>query len=379
MNTEFKKLLLGAILIFSFSSCASQPASIPDETIIEEYVPHIPRPMPSPAINQNSPLVRIALGSCYAPQLENDEIWNSIIEARPDLFLFLGDNVYQSEETGDPQLLELKDAYGWLAEVDSFNALRKNTPMMVTWDDHDYGLNDAGAEFGAKYQSEKIFEYAWAVSDDDPRSQRDGVYYSQIVGTEGKRTQIIVLDTRFFRSPLPSKDGSEPKASKAMAPNTMLGEEQWLWLEQELQKAANLRFIVSSVQVIAEGHGAEGWYVFPQERQKLYDLIAKFKTNGVIFLSGDRHVAGFYKADETAPYAIPEFTSSSLNFPISGKRRDQVVIEPDLNRIDNFYGAANFGTIDIDWDSRSVLLSIKDEAGVTAREHSISIGDLRAQ
>ena len=39
----------------------------------------------------------------------------------------------------------------------------------------------------------------------------------------------------------------------------MLGAAQWAWLRAQLLQPAELRLIVSSVQVLAEGHGWEGW------------------------------------------------------------------------------------------------------------------------
>ena len=53
----------------------------------------------------------------------------------------------------------------------------------------------------------------------------------------------------------------------------MLGAAQWAWLRAQLLQPAELRLIVSSVQVLAEGHGWEGWDNLPLERTKLLGLI----------------------------------------------------------------------------------------------------------
>ena len=40
-----------------------------------------------------------------APQLDH-RIWDRVVAEDPDLFLFLGDNVYESEERSEPELRE---------------------------------------------------------------------------------------------------------------------------------------------------------------------------------------------------------------------------------------------------------------------------------
>jgi alkaline phosphatase D len=155
--------------------------------------------MPSAKIADSVIIQLVALGSCFAPQIESD-IWSDIAEYNPDVFLYLGDNVYQSKETDDMALPHLKMAYRLLAEVQSFSTFRYKTPILPIWDDHDFSMNDAGGSWPAKYESEKLFEQVWAIPEDDPRRSRDGIYFSQTFGQPGQRVQTIMLDTRFFRS-----------------------------------------------------------------------------------------------------------------------------------------------------------------------------------
>jgi alkaline phosphatase D len=104
--------------------------------------------------------------------------------------------------------------------------------------------------------------------------------------------QVILLDTRFFRSPLKPTDQRNAPGRERYLPDedptkTMLGEAQWAWLADRLREPAEVRLIVSSVQVLAEGHGWERWGNFPRERQRLYDLIRDTGARGVVYLSGD--------------------------------------------------------------------------------------------
>ena len=138
-----------------------------------------------------------------------------------------------------------------------------------------------------------------------PVGHGSGVYHAEIHGPIGQRVQIILLDTRTFRAPLePTNDWNAPGKERYMPDpdpaKTMLGEAQWRWLRAQLEQPAELRLIVSSVQVLAEGHGFERWGNLPLERQKLFDLIAESGASDVVFLSGDRHFGALYHRPGTA-------------------------------------------------------------------------------
>ena len=135
--------------------------------------------------------------------------------------------------------------------------------------------------------------------------------------------QVILLDTRWFRSALkPSDDRGKPGKERylpdADPAKTMLGEAQWRWLEEQLRQPAELRLLVSSIQVVAEGHGWERWGNFPLERQRLYRLIADTRAQGVVFLSGDRHVGALYR--EPPARLILSTSSPPAASPIPGAR-----------------------------------------------------------
>ena len=237
--------------------------------------------------------------------------------------------------------------------------------MLATWDDHDYGLNDAGGSFALKGWAETIFETYWGSSDEV--RARPGVYDSLIVGPEGQRTQIIMLDTRYFRSDMARMEWSRERPPLGVyLPNededaTVLGAEQWAWLQQELAKPADLRVIVSSYQVLTEAHNYESWENFPHERERLLEMIGARNGGGVVMLSGDRHAGGIY-TEEVNGEDLWEITSSSLNFAF-GNTADNTAREPDPRRVTDFIAEENYGLIDIDWRGRSLTMVLKGNAG----------------
>jgi len=336
-------------------------------------------PMPSASFDTRKRLTRIVFASC-AQQNENQSLWDQMVDERPDLTLYIGDNVYGDVRSNDPALPELKAAYMRLAQSEPFSRLRKAAPMLTVWDDHDYGLNDAGANYPYKEDSQKLFNYVWDVPEDDPRRQRDGVYNAWMSGPEGERVQIIMLDTRFFRSDLKATDEFGAKGRERYVPDvdpakTMLGDAQWAWLREELKKPADLRLLVSSIQVIADGHGWEAWRTLPIEREKLYRVIDEAGAKNLMILSGDRHSSALYQRDDVIDYPLFEATSSSVNLPAATWRaeRGETYVEPGPYRLGEMIYEVNYGLIEIDWINRDVVVSIRDKSGLPVLEKAIAM------
>lgn len=336
-----------------------------------------------PRLAPDTLLERIAFGSCLDEE-KAPPAWNDILARRPQLFMMLGDNVYADSEAGvyvGPDIEAMRRAYAQLGTEAGFQKLRASTPVLAVWDDHDYGLNDGGAENPIKHEAKDIFAEFFAVAADDPMRTREGTYRAVIHGPPGKRVQIILLDSRWFRSELKTTDVFNAPGKQRFVPDddpakTLLGAAQWQWLGEQLRKPAELRFIVSSIQVLAEGHGWERWGNFPRERQRLFDLINESQAGGVIFLSGDRHRAAAYRRVDGVPYPLYELTSSSLNTGVASRQP-----EIDPQRLGGrMYAGENFGEINIDWVRGVVSLDILSLPGAArVRGVTLSIAELQPQ
>lgn len=337
-----------------------------------------------------TPLSRIAFGSC-ARQDRPQPIWDAVVETKPQRFIFLGDNIYADTE----DMVVMRARYALLARQAGFQKLKQACQLLATWDDHDYGANDAGAEYPKKRESQQVFLDFFEVPKDDPRRSREGVYFAQLFGPAGKRVQIILLDGRYFRSPL--KKGYQPGEpgegyrgryrpnKKANA--TMLGDTQWRWLADQLKVPAELRIIGSGIQVVADEHGSETWGNFPRERQRLFRLIRDTGANGVVFLSGDRHLAEISRlpADHADGVGYPLFdvTSSSLNAPSGNFTKSGVRFANEINsyRVGLTYFDVNFGNVLIDWEVADpvVRLQVREEKGGVVLQQRLKLSQLRAR
>jgi alkaline phosphatase D len=318
-------------------------------------------------------LTRVAFGSC-ADQNRPQPIWEAVLNYRPELFVFAGDNVYGDSKT--EELRELKLAYARAEALPGYGRLRRTVPHVAIWDDHDYGENDAGVEYAHKNASQRLFLDFWRVPAGDPRRARGGLYHAWTFGPPGQRLQLILLDTRYFRSPLKPTDQRNAPGRERYVPDfdpakTMLGETQWRWLAERFAEPADLRLVVSSVQLVVEGHGWERWGNFPLERARFYRLVRDANANGVIVLSGDRHLGAIYRETEGVAYPLLEVTSSGISRHFANSR------EPGPNRLGEVYGEANFGTIDIDWAARSVGLALRDLNANAVRRFDVELDALR--
>jgi alkaline phosphatase D len=328
----------------------------------------------SPALADDAVLERIAFGSCLH-QSRDASILDRVLADDPDLALMIGDNVYGDVDGTD--LAPLRAAYAEQAASAPLNRLRAAVPMLAVWDDHDYGVNDGGGDFALRREAEALFDTFWHVDPESPAGRREGVHDARIVGPPGRRVQVILLDTRSFRSPLRPTDERGAPGRERWLPDpdpskTMLGADQWAWLGTQLRRPAELRLLVSSIQVLADGHGWEAWRTLPTERSRLFGLLAETGAEGVVLLSGDRHRAGIYRHDEATAYPLWEITSSSLNLPIPGMEE-----EAGPRRVGATFVGTNYGMVEVDWDAGRVALSVRDDTGTPVRRAILDLAALR--
>ena len=108
---------------------------------------------------------KYGLGSCLDQDLEQP-IWAAIKKKNIDGFIFLGDNVYGDQKSGE--LGKLKKAYKkQKTKIPSW--LTKDKKILAIWDDHDYGKNDGGGDYKNKEEAQTLFLNFWKISKQDSR------------------------------------------------------------------------------------------------------------------------------------------------------------------------------------------------------------------
>lgn len=315
----------------------------------------------------------IAFGSCLR-QWKPAPILDTVRLLEPDAFIFAGDNVYT--DTGLFRFMDepgrIFKAYQQLAKTTEYQALKQSTRLFATWDDHDYGQNNAGAEYPWKQEAKQQFLTFFDIPGDTSMRQRAGIYDVHYLGDGERRIQIVLLDTRTFRGPLQQAEPNQQcPRSRLVATSdrttTLLGDAQWRWLSNQLKQPAALRLVVSSIQVIPDQHCYEKWGNFPHERQRLIDLIRDADAKHTIIISGDRHLGEISRLSDRNTFPIYEITASGLNSAGAGKGEfNPYRISEDNVRVDHF------GVVRLIEDAlHAVELTLYDVNGAVIQQYLI--------
>lgn len=303
----------------------------------------------------------ITFGSCNKHDVEN-VFWDDILAQNPDVFIWGGDIIYA--DTDDVEKIQM--LYDFQDKVEGYAALKEEIFVTGTWDDHDYGLNDGGVEFSAKEGSQQAFLNFMDVPETSTRRTRKGVYSSQLISKPEGHIKIINLDTRYFRTAL-TPDTENAKRYIPNEPNegTILGDEQWQWLEAELKNSdADFNLIVSSIQFLSNAHGFEKWANHPSEVEKMKQIIIDSKAKGVVFLSGDRHISEFSKTTiKGLSYPLVDFTSSGLTHSYTSFKE-----ESNPYRVKEVVSIPSYGYLALDLKSKNVVMRIMGNNGVILQE-----------
>lgn len=319
----------------------------------------------------------ILFGSC-AHQDKDMPILDAIANRQRDLFIFLGDNIYG--DSIKPTVLAKK--YKKLANKARFKRVL-DKPVVAIWDDHDYGANDAGSEYFSKHASRKLMLDFWGEPKSSPRrSREDGIYTSYVVGQGQQAVRIILPDLRWNRPALhrvsnidyvtkrrPAHQG--PYEISPDIGSSMLGEQQWRWLEKQLSAKEPIKVIASSLQVLAEFTGWEAWANYPVDRDRLLKYIRQEKVNGVLIVSGDTHWGELSKLEHNLDYPLWEVTSSGLT-------EEWKNVSPNRHRVGSATSDVNFGELIVDWGRAdpAITFGLRDEKGKVVFQHRFSLSSI---
>jgi alkaline phosphatase D len=276
----------------------------------------------------------------------------------------------------------LKLKYQKLMNKPEFQKLKSATTLYATWDDHDFGWNDSGRHYPFKQESKSLFLDFFGDQGDSTIYQHEGIYHTVYLEKFGKRIQIIFPDLRTFRDDLLPYNGThkdDPRFDYKMdyspystSDSTLMGQEQWHWMEEQLKQPADLRIIASSSQFGITHNGYEAWANFPHEQKRMIDLIKKTKAENVLFISGDVHYAEISKLSLEGIYPLYDITSSGITSTWDFATRND-------NRIDGPVMENHFGVIAVEWMQKDpeIIMQIIDVTGKERINRRIRLSELK--
>lgn len=266
------------------------------------------------ALNLSSSRVRFAALSCMADDYRFEEVidpmWARLQRENPDFILLNGDIVYVDSF----EFVERKKATGldlWQRYIDSLRRLplsrwERLTPVLATWDDHDYGTNDGDRDFISREEARRLFKGVFGGPD------LPGVYENGPAGVSSSFTgfgqRFFLMDGRMYRQP--NKD------QKVAEKFGHWGEAQHKWLLQGLRRSEAPAWIVNGGQVF-NGKQLDFKEAFEANHPAHFrELLEELKTvrAPVAFTSGDIHFSEIMRIPpERIGYETYEFTSSSMH------------------------------------------------------------------
>jgi alkaline phosphatase D len=274
----------------------------------------------------------VATGSCARfPEDPDQLIWRSVVAANPDLFIWLGDNIYA--DTGQPSAIN--GDYQRQRDVVSYQPVARQIPQIAIWDDHDSGLNNGAGNNTFKESAFKSFQNYWA----NPSYGLDGtpgVFFDYSYGG----VDFFLLDGRYYRDSNNAPD---------VPGKTMLGAAQKAWLKDRLRasKAPFKIIATGSGWTVNKGPGGDSWASFLTERNEIFDFIRDERISGVLLLSGDTHIAELNAIpwSEKGGYDLYDLVSSPLAQDTSD---DSLARRPELRIRQAYFGSTNFGWLQFD-------------------------------
>lgn len=291
------------------------------------------------------------------------ELLDALGNEPADFMLWLGDNTYLRE----PDWLTEEGIRHRYAHTRAFPQLQKvlaTRHNYAIWDDHDYGPNDSDRSYRLKDTVLQVFKDYWP-----------GVQYGSAAAPgaysrfEWSDVEFFLLDDRYYRAPNKSKEG------------TMFGAAQLAWLKDALRNSlGRFKVIAGGGQMTNPIAPFEGFAHAPKERQELLDFIVQQKIEGVVFLSGDRHMSELIKVTPEGGYPLYDFTCS----PLSSGARTVAASDPEYEnpaRVPGTLvgGKRNYGRVSVSGkgESRQLTLSCLDKSGETLWTHTVPRSELK--
>lgn len=297
------------------------------------------------------PTFTLATGSCaYINEVAFDrpgnaygggyEIFGSIAAKKPDLMLWLGDNVYFREADWTTRS-GMIHRYAHARATPELQPLLAACPHYAIWDDHDFGPNDSDGSFAHKKDAFDVFRLFWA----NPGSGADGL--------EDLSTQFTVGDIDFFLC-----DNRMHRVSYQVAgqQHALLGRQQCDWLIQALKYSRSpFKIVAMGGQFLNPVAKFENYANWKEEREYLLNAIRENRITGVIFLTGDRHCTELSKLDLSDQVTVYDLTAS----PLTSGVYDNTAEENTLRVKGTLAPERNFATLTFSGPRKSRELTMR--------------------
>jgi len=243
----------------------------------------------------------------------SDPVWAKMDDLGIDQLYLMGDTPYINSSDLAVIRQKHRDLLNWPALA----ALARHTPVVGTWDDHDFGINNSnGASFAAGKPNTRrgFIEYR---AHDQYGTGTEGVFSKVNHGV----MEVFLLDPRWF---------SQTTASPVdPLQTTCFGSAQWDWLLGALRASRATFKVLAMGQIWQDKKNSEtdDMFTYWYERDALLDFIRDEEIPGVVLLGGDIHVSRHLIHRQRIGYDLHDFITSPAH---TGVIPSLDVYHPDL-------------------------------------------------
>ncbi len=288
------------------------------------------------------------------------QIFKSIHQKKPDLMVWLGDNVYLREADWNTKT-GIFYRYTHTRSTPDLQPLLGSVHHYAMWDDHEYGPDNSDRGFWNKKITEEAFNLFWC----NPNTNLTG--HGGITSTfYWNDVQFFLLDDRYFRTA-----DHNPFSEKKF-----LGDAQLEWLIEALSSSpAIFKIIAIGGQVLSTAPIQQNYINYVDEHQKLLSMIKEAKIPGIIFLSGDRHHTELSALQQQDFYTLYDFTISPFTSGTHQPKQEGNTLQVPGTLVNEY----NFAVAEVTGSlkDRKIKFSIYDKWGVLKWDKTISASELK--
>ncbi len=310
--------------------------------------------------------LRLGVGSCQHYAQGWFGVYHHVVADRLDLFLHLGDYIYESswgnelvrsQGVQEPVTLgDYRRHYALYKSDPDLQAAHASCPWAMVWDDHEVENDYAGAI------SQNNDDPAWFLQ---RRAAAYRAYYEHVplprtmvpFGAQmrlytrlryGQLADFYLLDDRQYRSPQPCPEPGRAGsavirdcAARLDPAATMLGQRQEQWLAANLRASTARWNLLGQQTLMAQSDGkpgpgqafwSDGWDGYPAARQRLLEVLAEPQPRNPVVLGGDVH--SFWVTELKQDFDDPssatlasEFVTTSITSQSRAEDRIQAVAQ----------------------------------------------------
>jgi alkaline phosphatase D len=303
------------------------------------------RTLPDPKASPSQ--LRFAFASCQHYEAGYFTAYEQMAKDDLDLVVHLGDYIYEGAGGNGGvrrhtrlKLFTLEDYRIRHAQYRSdplLHGMHARCPWFVTWDDHEFENNYAAdiSERRAAQTAEFLIHRANAYQayyemmplrrEAIPRGPDMKLYRK---ASYGRLAELLVLDTRQYRTDQPNNDSAADLNDEALNPKaTMLGAPQRAWLQNALTTSPATWNILGQQVMMGmvdrtpgdeKKYSMDQWPGYAHERMALMKFMAEKRVKNPVVLTGDIHTnwVNNLRVDDRKPeqpLVATEFVGTSIS------------------------------------------------------------------